>query len=77
MGNVKESLIPFIKQKVKEFKENREKKKKGEEKTEKVKKGDENIDEDETDNLETTKTKQPEIEAAMPVYEVRFISPVL
>ena len=70
IGNVKEALVPFVKQKVKEWKKKKaeEKKKKGEEK--KVDGGSTNKP-DKPAELETAKTKQPEIEAGMPVYEVR------
>ena len=69
IGNVKEALVPFVKQKVKEWKKKKaEKKKKEEEK--KVDGGSTNKP-DKPAELETAKTKQPEIEAGMPVYEVR------
>ena len=73
IGNVKEALVPFVKQKVKEWKKKKaEEKKKKEEEKKNVDSGS-SSKQDKPTELETAKTKQPEIEAAMPVYEVHTI----
>ena len=70
IGNVKEALVPFVKQKVKEWKKKKDEEKKKKEEAKKA--GIENAaKQDKPEELETAKTKQPEIEAAMLVYEVR------
>lgn len=70
IGNVKEALIPFVKQKVKEWKKKKDEEKKKKEEAKKA--GIQNAaKQDKPAELETRKAKQPEIEAAMPVYEVR------
>ena len=69
IGNVKEALVPFVKQKVKEWKKKKDEEKKKKEEAKKA--GNENnAKQDKPAELETGKAKQPEIEAAMPVYEV-------
>lgn len=77
IGNVKEALIPFVKQKVKEWKKkkNEEKKKKGEAK--KAAESGNTTKPEKPVELDTAKAKQPEIEAAMPVYEVSCIPYIL
>lgn len=71
VGNVKEALVPFVKQKVKEWKQ---KKKMEKEKKELEKKG---IKPDVNKNkeLDTPLMNQAEIESNMPEYEVSLSSP--
>ena len=73
---MKEALVPFVKQKVKEWKKKKdeEKKKKEEEKKAQSSGTSAATKPNKPAELETTKTKQPEIEAAMPVYEVWCIA---
>ena len=70
VGNVKEALIPFVKQKVKEWKKKKDEAKKKKEEEKKAAESGNTVKQDKPAELETAKTKQPEIEAAMPVYEV-------
>ncbi|CAB3988342.1 anoctamin-8-like isoform X1 [Paramuricea clavata] len=71
IGNVKEALVPFVKQKVKEFKKKKDEEKKRKEEEKKAGNAS-TAKPDKPAELETAKTKQPEIEAAMPVYEDTF-----
>jgi hypothetical protein len=60
-----------VKQKVKEFKKKKDEEKKRKEEEKKAGYAS-TAKPDKPAELETAKTKQPEIEAAMPVYEVRY-----
>ena len=77
IGNVKEALVPFVKQKVKEWKKKKDEAKKKKEEEKKAQgqgtTAPTSTTPDKPTELDVKKTKQPEIEAAMPVYEVKMI----
>ena len=62
--------MPFVKQKVKEWKKKKDEAKKKKEEDKAAAAQGPSISSDKPSELNTTKTKQPEIEAAMPVFEV-------
>ena len=69
---MKEALVPFVKQKVKEWKKKKAEAKKKKELEKQAQTTTTPTTSDKPSELDTAKTAQPEIEAGMPVYEVKY-----